>query len=365
MADRYDVERLRSLSVHLFEKIGYSPEDSKMITDVIVSADLYGISSHGFQRLALYIDGVTKIGRIKIQTKPEIIRETQLSAVIDGKESSGQLSSMLATNLVVKKAKKSGMAIVVVKNSNHFGIAGYYTRLMMKNGLLGVAMTNTEAIMVPTNGKKPMLGTNPISIAMEAQPYPFVFDASTTVVTRGKLEVYSKEGMNIPLSWAVGSDGNTSGDVKSVLHGITHKDFGGILPLGGSDEKSGGHKGYGLAIAVELFTGIFSGGITSNFVRNEFNSDKCAHMFMAIDYGMFGEKQEIEKHLSQYLHEIRNSAVSKPDTEIFTHGQKEMREFNENIRRGIKLDGKTVSEIERLCEEYALDSKDFLKQIDA
>lgn len=363
MPDRYDSELLRNLSNVLFRKIGYSAEESNLISDVITSADLYGISSHGFQRLALYVDGVTKIGRIKIHKKPKIISETPSSAVIDGNETSGQVASMLATNMAIGKAKEKGVGIVVVKNSNHFGIAGYYTRHIMNNDLLGIAMTNTEAIMVPTNGKKPMLGTNPISIAMKATPYPYVFDASTSVVTRGKLEVHAKEGKDIPLSWAVGSDGNTSGDVRTILQGITNKEFGGILPLGGMDEVHGSHKGYGLGLAVELFTGILSGGITSNYVREHFNSDRCSHMFMAIDYGMFGDKHAIENSFSQYLDEIRNSAVSSPELEILTHGQKELREFNQNVRRGIKLDKKTITEIERLCEEFALESKEFLSRV--
>lgn len=146
-----------------------------------------------------------------------------------------------------------------VKNSNHYGIAGYYARMIAREHLLGVSMTNTEAIMIPTNGRQALLGTNPIAVGMPAEPYPFLFDAATTVVPRGKVEVYAKKGLEIPADWAMDSEGKTSTLPRRVLDDIGKKQGGGILPLGGAREQFGSHKGYGFGMIVEIMTGYFGG----------------------------------------------------------------------------------------------------------
>ena len=151
----------------------------------MLTSDVYGIDSHGIQRLVRYHKSIEQ-GLININANPEIICETPVSAVIDGQNGMGQLIGYKAMMIAVEKAKKTGMAIVSVRNSNHYGIAGYYANMASGEGLIGISMTNSKAIMVPTFGKKAMLGSNPIAVSMPAEPYNFFFDSSTTVVTRGK-----------------------------------------------------------------------------------------------------------------------------------------------------------------------------------
>lgn len=185
-----------------FKAFGFNKEESRIITDVLLLSDLYGIESHGMQRLVRYYVGI-KNGLIEVNAKPEIVYETPVSAVIDGHEGMGQLIGHKAMNLAIKKSKISGIGIVTVRNSNHYGIAGYYAKMACDNGLIGFSFTNSEAIMVPTYGRMPMLGSNPIACAMPAEPIPFFFDASTSVVTRGKLEIYNKVGKQLPEGWAL------------------------------------------------------------------------------------------------------------------------------------------------------------------
>ena len=255
--------KLHEFCIKVFQGYGFNEEEAGQITDVLLAADLSGIESHGIQRLIRYHKEITG-GMVKLGAKPEIVFETPLSAVIEGNDAMGQTLGVQAMQLAIDKAKKSGFGMVTVRNSNHYGIAGYYTKLAAEQGLVGMCMTNTEAIMVPTFGKQAMLGTNPIAFAMPAQPTIYSFDAATTVVPRGKLEVYVKRGNGLPVGWAVDEEGHDSDDADRVLKNIIAKTGGGILPLGGSGEMTSGYKGYGFAMLCEIATAILSGGTTSN-----------------------------------------------------------------------------------------------------
>ena len=202
---QYDV--MDAFCMDVFQRFGFTKEESRIISDVLLLSDVYGIESHGAQRLVRYHKGIAS-GMIKVHAKPEIVFETPVSAVVDGHDGMGQLIGHFAMDLAIKKAKEIGMAIVTVRDSNHFGIAGYYAKMACDQGLIGMAFTNSEAIVVPTFGKKAMLGTNPIAISMPAEPYPFFFDASTSVVTRGKFEMYRKAEKPIPDCWGLDANGH-------------------------------------------------------------------------------------------------------------------------------------------------------------
>ena len=269
---KWSYDTLNTFCHDVFRKFGFNEEETNIIKDVLLTADLYGIESHGMQRMVRYDKGIEK-GTIHPDAKPEVVFETPVSAVIDGHDGMGQLISHFAMEKAIEKAKKTGVGFVSVRNSNHFGIAGYYAEMASKQGLLGMACTNSEAIMVPTFGRKAMLGSNPIAVAMPAEPYPFLFDCSTTVVTRGKLEMYNKMGKPLPQGWALGANGQESTDAPDVLANIVAKKGGGIMPLGGNKEVNGSHKGYGYGMLCEIFSSIFSMGVTS---------DKCC-TFKAMD----------------------------------------------------------------------------------
>ena len=246
---KWSYDTLNHFCGDVFKAFGFSEEEGSIIKDVLLTADLYGIESHGMQRMVRYHKGIEK-GTIHPQAKPEVVFETPISAVIDGHNGMGQLISHFAMEKAIEKAKTTGVGIVSVRNSNHFGIAGYYANMACHEGLLGMACTNSEAIMVPTFGRKAMLGSNPIAVAMPADPYPFFFDCSTTVVTRGKLEMYNKMGKPLPDGWALDKNGHASNNAPDVLANIVAKKGGGIMPLGGNEEVSGSHKGYGYGCSV-------------------------------------------------------------------------------------------------------------------
>jgi len=358
---KYNYQDLKNLCEIAFQKFGCTKEDSETITDVLLLADLFGIESHGMQRLTRYHKGITS-GMMKVDAKSEIIHETPVSAVVDGHDGMGQVIGRYCMELAIKKAKETGVGFVVANNSNHYGIAGYYSRMAMLEGIMGISMCNSEAIGVPTFGRKAMMGSNPIAISMPAKPIPFHLDMSTTVVTRGKLEVYNKKEEPLPIGWAIDHTGKDSSDAKQVLYDIQNKLGGGIVPIGGSSEQFGGHKGYGLGVAVEMFTAVLSGGLTGNHTHIG-NVGKCCQSYFAIDTGIFGDRDIIENSMSTYLQELRDSDKAEGQSRIYTHGEKEIQGYEDRMKNGIIVNENTVKEIKDMCSDLNMNIDDYLKEI--
>ena len=358
----YSYEQLKTFCRDAFMKFGFSEQEALTITDVLLLSDLYGIESHGMQRLVRYHKGIEN-GLIKVDAKPETVFETPVSAVIDGHDGMGQLISVHAMKIAIEKAKKSGMAVVTVRNSNHFGIAGYYAKMACDEGLMGFAMTNSEAIMVPTFSRLAMLGSNPIAITLPADPYPFFFDSSTTVVTRGKLEIYNKLSKPLPNGWALDENGNACTDAERVLKNIVGKAGGGIMPLGGNTETLGGHKGYGYGMLCEIFCSIFSGGLTSNHTHTGGKGGTC-HGFMAINPDIFGDREAMKERFSVFLQELRDAPKAEGQPRIYTHGEKEIFAMADRMKNGINVNINTVAEMKNLCDYLGLDSVKYLGNVD-
>ena len=353
----YKADMLEKFCLDAFQRLGFSKDECQTISDVLLLSDLYGIESHGMQRLVRYHKGIEK-GLIKLDAKPEIIFETPISAVIDGKDGMGQLVGHKAMEIAIEKAKQSGVGIVSVKDSNHYGIAGYYAKMASDAGLIGFSATNSEAIMVPTFGRLAMIGSNPIAMAAPAEPYPFFFDASTTVVTRGKLEMYNKMDKPLPEGWALDKDGKDSTDAPDVLKNIVAKNGGGIMPLGGSKEQSGSHKGYGWGMVCEFFCSILSQGLTSNKVNQGTKSGTC-HSFMAINPAFFGKPEDIKAHFSTFLKELRESPKAEGQPRIYTHGEKEVAATKDRKENGIPVNENTVVEMIDFAKFVGLDPKEY------
>lgn len=350
----FPYENTKAFCIEIFQGYGFNREDSEGITEVLLRADLYGIESHGIQRLIRYHNEIES-GMVNVKSEPETVYETPVSAVIDAHKGMGQIIGKQAMELAVIKAKANGVGMVTVRNSNHYGIAGYYTDMAVKCDLIGVCMTNTEAIGVPTFGKRAMLGTSPIALAMPAEPIPFSFDAATTVVPRGKLEVYNKNEKPLPDNWAVDASGRASNDANEILQNIIHKAGGGIAPLGGSGELYGGHKGYGFGVIVDLFTGILSGGVTSNHVSTVKGQADICHYFAAIDYGIFGDKALMKRNTSKYLQELRDSDKADGESRIYTHGEKELESMADKLKNGIPVNEKTRKEMQDIAAAQSVD----------
>ena len=351
---RFEIESLKNVVKAIFEKQGVSPEMSADVADVMLAADRMGIESHGIQRIGMYMQGM-KIGRIDPKAQITVVKETPISATLDANDGMGHPAAIKGMKTAIEKAKTTGIGMVVVRNSNHFGIGGYYTLLAAKADMMGVAMTNSEAMVVPVFGRRAMMGTNPIAVTMPATPSWFHFDISTSVVPAGKIEVYSRNKQKLPEGWSVDSDGKINTDPDVFLKIRKEKLDGGLLPLGGFGTLHSGHKGYAISLLVELMTGVFSGGVTSNHVREVANVDKCCHMFLAIDYGMFGDRKEIEKHFSTYLQEIRDSAKAEGHERIMTQGELEYENMQKMDAEGIPLHDASIPEIAGICESLGLD----------
>lgn len=346
---RLPYEELKCFCGKAFQGYGFNEKESEQITDVLLDADLSGIESHGVQRLIRYHKEITK-GLVDVKAVPEIVKETPVAATIEGNDAMGQLLGVKAMELAIAKAKKTGVGMVAVRNSNHYGIAAYYTKMAAKEGLIGICMTNTEAIMVPTFGRQAMLGTNPIAFSMPADPVPFTFDAATTVVPRGKLEVYAKRDGVIKEGWALDENGLPCTDAERVLKNIIGKTGGGILPLGGAGDDTSGYKGYGFAMLCEICTAILSGGTTSNYIYKKPGKAEICHFFMAIDYSVFGEKADLEAALSKYMQELRDSDKAEGQDRIYTHGEKEFEARQKVIADGVSVNEKTYEEMEMIAE---------------
>lgn len=361
---RYSCKQLEHFCCDAFVKFGFTKEEAAQITDVLLLADLYGVKSHGTQRLTRYHKAIENCS-VKVDAKPEIVFETPVSAVIDGHSGMGQLIGTYAMKLAIEKAKKAGMAFVTVRNSNHYGIAGYYTKMACDLGLIGISTTNSESIMVHTNAKQAILGSNPIAIAVPAQPYPFWFDASTTVVPRGRLEVYYKENKKLPEGWGIGLDGTVSDDAGEVLACISGKQGGGILPVGGASEENGSHKGYGYSMISEILCSITSGGATSNHhVRIKGQGAGTCHSFIVIDPAIFGEPQAMEESMSVFLQELRDAKRADEAVPIYTHGEKEAIGYEKRLREGIDVNITTVAEMVDMCNYLGIDSREYLGEVD-
>jgi len=349
-----DTEKLKKFCEAIFKSYGFTEDESKIICGVLLKADLYGIESHGVQRLVRYHQEITS-GQVEINAKTRIVRETAISACIDANKAMGQLAGVEAMRLAIKKAHNSGCGMVTVRNSNHYGIAGFYTEMAAAEDLLGMCMTNTEAICVPTFGSQAMTGTNAIALAMPADPVMFSYDAATTVVPRGKLEVYRKTGQPLPDLWALDNDGNPCTDAAAVIENIINKSGGGIAPLGGVGVLHGGHKGYGLSVIVDLFSAVISGGLTSNYVNRKPDHTGICHYFMAIDYGVFGDKTAIRASMSKFLQELRDSKKAAGHNRIYTHGEMEAELMAQRINGQIPVNIKTLEEMQKIAAELKTD----------
>ena len=351
-------EALRAFCVKVFQGYGFNEEQSGQISDVLLAADLSGIESHGIQRLIRYHKEITS-GMVKLEAKPEIVFETPLSAVIEGNDCMGQILGVQAMQLAIDKAKKSGFGMVTVRNSNHYGIAGYYTKMAAEQGLIGMSMTNTEAIMVPTFGKQAMLGTNPIAFAMPADPVNFSFDAATTVVPRGKLEVYVKRGNGLPIGWALDENGHDSDEPDRVLSNIINKTGGGILPLGGSGDLTSGYKGYGFAMFVELLSAILQDGSYGKALTGKGADGKPApfhlgHFFIAIDTDHFLGEDVCRKKAGDIIREVRGARKAPGAERIYSAGEKEYEIWQSRKDTGVPINESVQGEMSAVRDKLGL-----------
>jgi len=350
MAEAFTVQEkaLRRFCEQVLVKLGVPPEDARITTDVLVVADLRGIDSHGVARLGRYVSGL-KEGFMKPSDASRVVKETKATALVDGGQSLGQVVGKRGMDLAIRKAKDTAVGIVTVRNSNHYGIAGYYTLMALEHDLIGVSMTNAGPLVVPTFGRTSVLGTNPISLAAPAlKEKAFVLDMATSTVPRGKVEVYHRLGEKMPHGWAVDETGRSSTDPARVLNALAKRLGGGLLPLGGEGEELGGHKGYGLALMVDVLCGVLSGAATGLQVYADEKRPDVGHFFMALDPAAFRPLDEFRRDMDRLARELKESPKAQGQDRIYVHGEKSFARMERFREEGIPLDPKVVEGLRKI-----------------
>jgi len=348
-------QKLLNFTQNVFLTFGLNENEASICADNLVLADMRGIPSHGVARLKRYVDGMNN-GVIFPLNKPEIVKETAITANIDGQAGLGQIVGHYATTLAIKKAKQSGAGIVTVKDSNHFGIAGYYSQMILNENLLGIAMTNSAPLVVPTFGREMVFGTNPISLTAPAKNRkPFFMDMATSVIPRGKLEVYNREEKPLPDGWAVDEYGQVTNDPGKVIKNLLNRVGGGILPLGGEGELFSGYKGYGMAIFVDILSGVLSGGAYANLVNKSKDGKPApanvSHFFMALDIENFVDLDTFTTNMDDLMDRLQNSEKATNQKHIFIHGEKEYIQYKKHEKEGIPIQDKVYETLKAIAEK--------------
>ncbi|MGI6394956.1 MAG: Ldh family oxidoreductase [bacterium] len=323
-----DFGLLENFMKDVFIKLGTPLQDAEIIADVLISADKNGIDSHGIGRFKpIYIDRIDQ-NILFPTTKIEVVKETETTAVFDGNNGMGHVISKKAMELAIEKAEKFGMGMVAVRNSSHYGIAGYYVDMCSKKDMIGITGTNARPSIAPTFGVENMLGTNPLTIGFPTdEEFFFNIDCATSVTQRGKIEAYERAGKVLPKGWVVGKDGKTMTDPKTVLAALT-KGEAALSPLGGLGEESGGYKGYGYATAVEVLSAALSNAKFMkdlNGLDNEGNKIPypLGHFFIAINIKNFIEPSIFKSIAGTIMRNLRNSQKAEGEERIYTAGEKE------------------------------------------
>ncbi|HHU63629.1 MAG TPA: Ldh family oxidoreductase [Clostridiales bacterium] len=354
-----DFDLLESFMRDVFICAGVPKEDAKICADVLITSDKRGIDSHGVGRFKpIYIDRI-KAGIQDPVTHFEIVREGPTTAVVDGHNGMGQVIGKRAMELAMDKAKKYGMGMVAVRNSNHYGIAGYYVLMAARQDMIGITGTNARPSIAPTFGVENMLGTNPLTFGIPTdEEFHFVLDCATSVSQRGKIEVYDRAGKVLPEGWVIGQDGSSRTDAQQVLKDL-NTGKAALTPLGGIGEENAGYKGYGYATVVEILSAALQGGC---FLKALSGFDdkgnrvphRLGHFFIAIDISHFTDVDNFKKTAGDILRALRQSRKMPGHDRIYTAGEKEYLAWLERKDKGVPINETIQKQLIQLREEYGL-----------
>lgn len=354
-----DFDTMENFMVDVFKGVGVPIEDARICAEILISADKRGIDSHGVGRLKpIYYDRI-KEGIQNPITNFEIVRDKFATAVVDGHDGMGHVIGKKAMELAIDKAKKHGLGMVAVRNSTHYGIAGYYGLMAAENGMIGITGTNARPSIAPTFGVENMLGTNPLTFVMPSdEPFPFFLDCATSITQRGKIEVYDRAGKDLPEGWVIDENGKSRTDTHQVLIDLV-KGKAALTPLGGIGEENGGYKGYGYATVVEILSAALQGG---NFLKGLLGFDESGnkvpyhlgHFFMAIDIECFTDLESFKKTTGNILRDLRNSKKAPGQERIYTPGEKEYSAWLYRKDKGVPINEALQKDIITLKKELNL-----------
>ncbi len=332
----FDPEDLREYAISFLTNFEVPENEAEIVADVLISADLRGISSHGFSRLESYYGRRLSEGLIENETELEIERETPTTIKLNGNNGMGQVVGYRAMKKCIEKAKNAGLAAVTVNNSNHFGIAGYYSMMALEEDMIGISLTNSQPLVAPTGGRGRVLGTNPISVAVPAgDRYPYVLDMATSITPMGKVTQRKERGENIPEGWGMDGNGKATDD-PAVL-----EEEGAIHPLGGRTEKMRGYKGYGLSLLVDIMTGVLGGASFGTNVgdpsgKSEGNVN-IGHFFAAMSVDRFRSLKDFKKDMDALQKDMKETPKTEEKDRIYIHGEKEFEERERREEKGVPI----------------------------
>lgn len=340
MAEKiYAYQHLLDFTRQVFEKMGCSEQDAALAAEVLLSADLRGIDSHGVARLSGYVR-LWEVKRINAKAAVKILHETPSTAVVDGDSGLGLVVAPFAMRVAIEKAKQVGTGWVSVQNSNHFGIAGYHAMMALQHDMIGIAMTNASPLVAPTFAKERLLGTNPICVVIPAGEEPaFVADMATTTAANGKLEILQRKNLATPTGWVQDKEGNPSTNAHELKSG------GALLPLGG-DREHGSHKGYALGAIVDIFSAVLSGANYGPWVPpfpayvpmpTEMPGKGIGHFFGAMRIDAFRPAEEFRQHMDKWIKRFRSAKAIRPGEKVLIPGDPEREMEAERKKNGIPL----------------------------
>ena len=355
-------EMMNSFMIDVFKKYGVPEEDAKICADVLLESDRRGIESHGCNRFKpIYLDRI-KNGTLLPVTKMDIVKDTPTTVVMDANNGMGMVASYHMMEMLIEKAKKYGMAGGAVYNSTHYGIAGYWTTMAEKAGMIGISGTNARPSVAPTWGVEPMMGTNPFTFTMLTdEAFPFNFDCATSIVQNGKIEFYERSGKETPAGLVVTKDGGTMTDSGQILKDMRQGKCA-LLSIGGLGEATGGYKGYGFTTIVEILSAALAGGpFMKALSGKDENGNNCmyrlGHFFFVINPEFFMGLDTFKKTTGDILRGLRASEKAPGAERIYTAGEKEWDAWQERKDKGVPVGESIQKELIELRDEYQLDYK--------
>ena len=343
----------------VFEKMGVPTEDARLCADVLLESDRRGIESHGCNRFKpIYIDRI-KSGILNPVTKIDILKETPTTAVLDANDGMGMVASKKAMDMCIEKAHKYGMGMVAVRNSSHYGIAGYWTGLAAKENMIGISGTNARPSVAPTFGVENMLGTNPLTFSMPTdEPFPFTLDCATSVIQNGKIEYYARINHDTPKGLVISREGEELTDSAEILKKIRSQQAA-LAPLGGFGETTGGYKGYGYSTVVEILSAALQSGLFLKALDGKDEEGKIrpyhlGHFFIAIDTEAFMGAEAFKKTCGDIMRDLRGSEKAPGQERIYTAGEKEYDVWMYRKDKGVPVTEAVQKEFIGLRDEFGL-----------
>lgn len=343
---QYRPEALRRFAEAAFEAVGVPPPDAAITVDNLIEANLRGVDTHGITRVLLpYIRRIQK-GMMRPTTEVTVVRERPSTALLDGRNGIGQVIATRAMELAIEKAAVTGSAWVSVFHSNHFGAAAYYAQMAVQRDMVAMIATNGPAAVAPWGGRQPILSTNPIAFAVPAgNAPPVVLDMATTVVSRGRINLFAKQNLEIPYGWALDEEGRPTNNPHAALRGT-------LLPMAG-------YKGYGLSLIVDLLSGVLSGAnYGMHFAGHLAEYDRPPHnvgsLFAAVSVDSFMEVDRFKERVDVALREIKDSPLAPGVERIYAPGEIEFETRQRRLKEGIPLPAEVISDFRSLATELGI-----------